>query len=205
MKKLLIALIWFPTTIFTLIISLYFFSYKNIPVFADQKPNILTNQNNSFQMYVSLPKILGVSSAIIKSEDAIPELITQYLTKYHSPMAESSEQFVNTFRTYGIDPIIPLAIAQCETNLGEKIPKEGCKNPFGLGVHSQGTLCFDNWNDAYIRMAQILKKDYIDQGYTSPEIIMRKYCPLSLDKGGSWAKCVTQFIEEIETLKIRHN
>lgn len=202
MKRLLILFVWFPTTLLTISVSLFFYLYYSFNLLAQERLKQITEKPRYYQMYMSVPKTLGISTVNIQTDDAIPELIAQYLQKYHSPMAESAYAFTEIFRAYGIDPIIPLAIAQCESNLGMKTP-ENCYNPFGLGIHSEGTLCFQNWEEGYEKMAKVLKSKYLDQGLTSPEEIMEKYCPLSVEKGGSWAKCVTQFMEEIQTLTIR--
>ena len=43
--------------------------------------------------------------------------------------------------------------------------------------------------------AKILKKNYIDKGLVTPELIMTKYTPSS--PNGAWAKAVNQFMNEI--------
>jgi hypothetical protein len=203
MKRLLIIFAWLPATLLTLTTTLFFYLYYSNNLALQNRLKQIAQRPKAYQMYVALPKTLGAATSTAKTEDGIPELVSQYLTKYHSPMADSAFEFTRIFRAYNINPIIPLAIAQCESNLGFKIPTEDCKNPFGLGIHSQGTLCFDTWEESYEKMAKVLKEKYIDDGLTSPEEIMKRYCPNSLDNGGSWAKCVTQFIDEIQTMTIR--
>ena len=210
MKRLLVFGIWLPTTLLALTSTVLFYAYRNQILQQKDKLNLL-NHYGSYRMYASTPKTLGAATTAIKTEDAIPELVYQYLENYKSPMVDTSAQFVNIFRSYHINPIIPLAIAQCESNLGKKMPKVSeesediCLNPFGLGIHSRGKLCFESWEESYEKMAQILKADYIDQGYTDIKEIMAKYCPLSIENGGSWAKCVEQFTSDIETLTIQQH
>ena len=204
MKRLLIALMWIPTTILTLIVSLFFYSHYSTGLLAKNQLKQISQKPKFYQNYVSHPQTLGDSTAKVEAEDAVPELVYQYLKKYNSPMKETAHDFVRIFRSYNIDPIVPLAIAQCESNLGKKIPT-GSYNPFGLGIHSQGSLGFESWQQGYEKMAKIIKQKYVDEGLTTVDEIMAKYCPLSLEKGGSWAKCVNQFVEEIETLTIREN
>jgi hypothetical protein len=199
MKRLLLLLFWLPTIILTLGASLLFYTYRSDYLLAkesEKEPPRIAH----WQMYASFPKTLGASTVSIQKEDAITELVSQYLKKYNSPMQYTASSFVTIFRKNSIDPIIPLAIAQCESNLGLKMP-ENCHNPFGLGIHSRGRLCFETWELGYEKMAKTLKENYIDQGLVTPDEIMQKYCPLSLEKGGSWAKCVNQFSQEIESLK----
>ena len=197
MKRLLILAIWLPSVFLTLLSALLFQSYRSRLLLASEKPP-LPQPVQTYQMYASFPKTLGVSTVKIKKEDAVPELVFQYLEKYKSPMASSAASFTTIFRNYQIDPILALAIAQCESNLGKKVP-ENCFNPFGLGIHSKGRLCFENWQQSYEKMAKTLKHNYYDKGYDTTEKIMTKYCPNSLEKGGSWAKCVEKFIKEIKT------
>ncbi len=198
-KRLLLLLFWFPTIMLALGTSLVFFSYRShfllTQTGSDEPPRIA-----HYQMYASFPQTLGASTVSIQKEDAVTELVFQYLKKYESPMQNSASNFVKIFRKYNIDPTIPLAIAQCESNLGLRMP-EDCHNPFGLGIHSKGRLCFETWELGYEKMAKTLKENYIDQGLITPDEIMQKYCPNSLEKGGSWAKCVNQFSEEIKSLK----
>lgn len=203
MKRLLFIFVWLPSALLTLSSTILFYLFYTNSIAAQQTLKQIIYKPKFYQMYVALPKTLGAETSEVKTEDGIPELVTQYLTKYHSPMASSAAEFTRIFRNYNINPVIPLAIAQCESNLGVKTPPD-CYNPFGLGIHSRGTLCFVNWEEGYEKMAVTLKERYIDKGLTSPEEIMQKYCPLSLEKGGSWAKCVTQFTQEIETMTIRH-
>lgn len=202
MKKLLIFFVWLPAMLTTLSTSLFFYSYRGKELLKESlKEPVKTAK--IYQMYTSHPKTLGDSTSSVKGEDAIPELVSQYLERYNSPMADTAYEFTSIFREYSINPIIPLAIAQCESNLGSKMPSEDCNNPFGLGIHSKGRLCFDTWEEGYEKMAGILKKNYIDKGYITIEQIMEKYCPISAEAGGSWAKCVNQFTQEIETLTVR--
>ncbi len=44
----------------------------------------------------------------------------------------------------------------------------------------------------------LLSHKYIDIGLDTPEKIMAKYTPPSLEKGGPWAKGVNQFMSDLE-------
>lgn len=203
MKRLFIILVWFPLTGFTLFTSLFFYSYYNQFLVSKRELKLKTERPKFYQMYASHPQALGISTSSVQAEDAIPELVYQYLAKYKSPMTDTAFDFVKIFRQHGIDPIVPLAIAQCESNLGTKVPPD-CYNPFGLGIHSKGTLCFSNWQEGYEKMAKILKNKYADKGFLTIDQVMKKYCPVSVEKSnGSWAKCVKHFIKEIETFDIK--
>jgi len=209
MKRLLIVFLWVPTALASLIFSLHVYA-KNI-VNNNQKVNkIGSNITQPYMLYQSVPKVLGEQAPnafYIQSQDIMPRLIELYLRKNNSPMLDSYQDLINIAQKYGIDPIFMVSIAQCESNLGKKMPHEdsedpySCHNPFGWGIHSQSTLCFDTWQAGYEAVAEGLRKKYINKGYESTEDIMTKYTPPALEKQGSWAKCVNHFVEDLNALK----
>lgn len=163
-----------------------------------------------YKFYASLPKVLGaqtVDAYYIESQDVVPELVHNYLKKYNSPMVDTSYDLVQAARKYELDPLLLVAIAQCESNLGKKMPHETeniyeCHNPFGWGIHASGTLCFDTWAEGYETVAKGLKQKYVDQGLERPEDIMQLYTPASIEKaGGSWAKCVSKFLGQLNEMR----
>ncbi len=115
-------------------------------------------------------------------------------------MLDSAEALVMAAKKFKLDPLLLVSIAQCESNLGKKMP-ENCNNPFGWGIHSKGTLCFDTWEAGYQTVAEGLRKKYFNQGYENAEDIMTLYTPASLEKNGSWAICVNQFLQELQQMK----
>ncbi len=129
------------------------------------------------------------------AKDARPEIIRRYLEKYKSPLASYSELIFQLSETYGFEYYWIVAIAQQESNLCKKIP-EGSHNCWGYGIHSSGTLKFENYELALNSFAEYLKRQYFDKGLNTPELIMNKYCPHS---NGSWAFGVQQFINEMES------
>lgn len=200
MKKLLIITIWFPILLLTLIGSLTFFTYRhellnNMDSFKEPLKKI-TQLNENYKMYASLPKIMGASAANIETEDAVPVRIRNYFEKYDSPMLGSENSLIEVCREHKIDPYLLVAIAQCESNLGKKMPPD-CHNPFGWGIHSEGTLCFNSWEEGYRKVVKGLKENYASV-LDSPEEMMEIYTPPSLEKGGPWAKCVKQFLNDLK-------
>ena len=213
MKHLILSIIWFPITFITLLFCLSYYSF-NPEVFAQKTNNsqneIATITQIPYRFYTSLPEVLGaqtVNEFSIQSQDIIPELIYQYLKKHDSPMVNSSQELISAARQFEIDPLFMVAIAQCESNLGKKMPKENeddiyaCHNPFGWGIHKNGTLCFDTWEEGYYTVAEGLREKYYDQGLTNTEDIMAVYTPPALEKDGSWAKCVNKFLQELNEMK----
>ena len=113
---------------------------------------------------------------------------------YNSPLAPYADLLVQKADEYGLDFRLTTAIAQQESNLCKKIPDDTF-NCWGWGIHSQGTLAFDSYNQAIDIVTLGLKQKYIDEGLTTPEAIMERYTPLSR---GSWAEGVSQFLSELE-------
>jgi len=126
--------------------------------------------------------------------DARPVLIKNYLKKYHSPLFPYADLIFRVSQNYGLDYRLITAIAQQESNLCKKAPPN-CFNCWGVGIHSRGTMCFDSYPKAIEWVGRYLKEGYYDEGRTTPEEIMKKFCPLS---DGSWAFGVRQFMEELE-------
>jgi len=124
-------------------------------------------------------------------------LVEKYLAKYKSPLLPYANKIVELSELYGYDYYWIVAIAQQESNLCKKIPEDS-HNCWGYGIHSQGTLKFENYDLALESFAAYLKKQYFDKGLNTPELIMKKYCPHS---DGSWATGVQQFIDELESGK----
>src|SRR4030042_2181997 len=108
MKRLLVIFIWLPTTLATILFTLslqnfhHNFSSDNQSSFFDTFNNPW-KAANSYQLYSSLPKVLGASTVNITGEDAIPVLVQQYLDKNQSPMAPYVNQLVKTARKYDVD------------------------------------------------------------------------------------------------------
>ena len=95
---------------------------------------------------------------------------------------------------YNVDYKLIVAIAQCESNLCKKSPEDSY-NCWGF---ENGDTHFLSWEQAFDQVAKTLKERYIDLGLTTPEQIMPKYAPPSVEKGGPWAKCAKQFIDDME-------
>lgn len=196
MRRLLVLSVWFPLTLVTLTVSFYTF----LKISQTQKLKTLvkneltTLAKNPYRMYSALPKSIGRITLAIKTGDARPEIIRQYLLKHHSPMASFSDLLFQTGEKYGLDYRLLVAIAQCESNLCKKSPP-GSFNCWGF---ENGATKFLSWGAAFEQVAKTLKERYIDDGLVTPEEIMPRYAPPSVAKGGPWARCVNQFLEELE-------
>jgi len=135
-----------------------------------------------------------VLASAVETGDARVFLLTEYLNRYHSPLSNQATDIVKISDIYNLDYRLLVAIAQQESNLCKIIPVE-TYNCWGWGIHSQGTLGFSSYKEAYHAVAKGLREEYLDKGYTTPDEIMTKYTPSS---PGTWARGVNQFMEEIE-------
>ncbi|MFC1627375.1 hypothetical protein ACFL18_02385 [Patescibacteria group bacterium] len=193
MKKVLIVISWTTITTITLILSLSYYLYLNRIVSPSYRPKIAFNSPDAITSHAILPEVLGAFTYTVKSDDAIPEIIKNYLKKYDSPLLPYADYLVITARSHGLDPRLMVAIAQQESNLCKKIPK-GTHNCWGWGIHSRGTLGFSSYKEAIDAVTEGLSKNYLGQGLITPEEIMGIYTPLS---NGSWATGVQQFLDEM--------
>lgn len=130
----------------------------------------------------------------VRGEDARVEIVRRYLEKYKSPLLPYAQRIVELSDSYGFEYYWMVAIGQQESNLCKKIP-ENSHNCWGYGIHSRGTLRFENYDLALASYSKYLKEQYFDKGLNTPELIMKKYCPHS---NGSWARGVSQFIGELK-------
>ncbi|MBU3956991.1 hypothetical protein KKI19_01775 [Patescibacteria group bacterium] len=195
--KFAFLLIFFLVAPTTLAISLFTLAKigqtKEFAVLAKQSVNQLASQTPS-RLYAAIPEVLGEMSAAIQTGDARPVIIEKYLEKHNSPLLPYADVLLAASEEYDVDYRLIVAIAQCESNLCKKSPPDSY-NCWGF---ENGTTQFLSWEQAINQVAKTLREEYLDEGMETPEEIMPKYAPPSVEKGGPWAKCVEQFIEELE-------
>jgi hypothetical protein len=139
------------------------------------------------------PNFLGTFG----TADARVHIIRNYLKKYSSPLEPFAQTLVNASDKNSLDYRLLVAIAQQESNLCKKIPDDS-HNCWGFGIYGDKITRFDNYPQAIDTVAETLKKKYVDKGLNTPEEIMAKYAPPSLEKGGPWAKGVNRFMTDLE-------
>lgn len=194
-RSFVLIIIFFAITPVTLGISLFsLFSLKDTNTNHQAVLGYSTTANSGVRVYASLPSQFPTIDGAAESQDARPEIIRQYLKRYNSVLVSYSNYLVEIADKYGLDYKLLPAIAQQESNLCKIIPPGG-HNCWGWGIHSQGTMGFDNFYESIETVAKGLKSEYIDKGYNTPEEIMTKYTPLS---NGSWAAGVTKFMSEMD-------
>lgn len=198
MKNLLYLLLFFLITPITLATTI-FALHTTVKFSAKQESIPLAVTSPSFpqygsRVYAAIPDTTGKVAGVATVSDARVEIIRQYLERYSSPMLGQEGNLVYIADKYGLDFRLLPAIAQQESNLCKIIPHESY-NCWGWGIHSKGTLRFQSYVEAMEAVAKGLREEYIDKGYTTPELIMKKYTPLS---PGTWAMGVSQFMAEME-------
>lgn len=195
MRSLLYLATFFIITPITLATSLFALTVVSTkPARGSQPLSAIRAPSYGSQVFAAIPDPIGEVQGVATVADARVEIIRQYLEKYNSPLVDFAHEIVSASEKNGLDFRLLVAIAQQESNLCKKIPSDSF-NCWGWGVHSRGTLRFSDYPEAVQTVAEGLKEDYIDRGYTTPEDIMRKYTPLS---PGTWAAGVQQFLEEME-------
>ena len=177
------------SSLVTFIFSSLFFIYVSSP----QKISLSPNQ---YRLYQALPQNKIQISGNINFGDARSLILEEFFKSHSSPLAGFATDFVAVSDFYQLDFRLLPAISMQESNGGKKVP-EGSFNPFGYGIYGSKKVHFDGWADAIETVGRALREDYLNEGLHTPEQIMAKYTPPSLAKGGTWAKGVNQFMEEL--------
>ncbi len=197
-KNISLVAIFFIITPITLAISLFsLFSFKGSVLAKEDvsQKNLASSPYSGVQVYASLPSRLPSVSNEIGAKDARPEIVRQYLEYYNSPLTPYSDFIIETSDKYKLDYRLIPAIAQQESNLCKIIPP-GSYNCWGWGIHSQGSLGFDSFEEGIDTVSRGLRTQYLDKGLGTVTEIMSKYNATSPD--GAWAKGVSQFMDEME-------
>lgn len=207
MKKGIAVAGFFPAAIATLLVSFLLLvklpQVNEVEALLRQQARLIKNPPPDSNSAKVIPQVLGSFTQAVIYGDARPVIVCNYISSYKSPMEPNCELFIKKADEYGLKQyLLPIAIAQQESNLGKKTPIN-CHNAWGWGIHSKGTLCFPNWEtaiDLYIRdfttkYADILT---IENENEMLNALMARYAPVSLEKAnGSWAKGVKQFLDEM--------
>ncbi len=200
MRVLLYLATFFIVTPITLATSMFALTVVSAKPSQDalsqvgEPPKTVYTPRYGSRVYAAVPDPIGKVAGAATAADARAEIIRQYLEKYNSPLEPWANQIVEAADKNELDFRLLVAIAQQESNVCKKIP-DNSFNCWGWGIHAKGTLRFSNYAEAIDTVSQGLKEDYIDKGYITPEVIMKKYTPSS---PGTWAAGVTQFLSEME-------
>lgn len=196
LKKLVLIGVFFlitPVALFSSVISLVALTEHSLTKKADAK-NSFQAPEPGVRVYAALPSNIPTVTDEIIPGDARPEIIREYLKANESPMEPYSEFIVEAADKYGLDFRLITAIGQKESGLGRAMPKD-CHNAWGWGIHSEGTLCFDNWEEGIETISKGLKEKYLDMGYQTPDEIMKKYAH---PDSTTWAEGVNYYMSQME-------
>lgn len=180
---------WFGLAISTLIFALLFLFYIS-------HAQVVQVRSQSFGLYAALPRDTPLQTLSITPSDARAKIIEDFFKGYESPLSLYAKKFVAVSDSYNLDWRLLPAISMQES-VGGKITVNGSHNPFGYGIYGNLVIKFASWEEGIEKVGKALRVDYLDLGLKTPSQIMTKYTPPSLAKGGSWAKGVSSFIEEL--------
>jgi len=156
--------------------------------------NLENSQDYSF-VFASLPAQVSQVQTSVKTADARPEIIRQYLKKYNSPLVPYADLLVQVADENDFDYRWMVAIAQQESNLCKKIPYESY-NCWGWGIYGDKVTRFESYEQAIKKIAPQFKEKFLKgMHYKDPHQVMQTYTPPSQ---GSWARGVMQFFNELE-------
>lgn len=194
MKALLLASSWFFVSAAVILAGSATVTYLLNPP-TPEETYLETVKISSAQAPL-IPDLTAQAVAEGEVADARVILVQNFLERHGSPLAEEDnfgQVLVDLADEHNVDFRLLPSIAMQESNLC-KVTPPGSYNCLGLGVHERGTWHFNSYEENFAAAAKILKKNYIDQGLTTPVEIMAKYTPKS---NGSWAESVNQWMAEM--------
>jgi len=130
----------------------------------------------------------------IATADARVATLKRFFRKYNSPLYEHADYIVDQSDENDMDYRLLPAIAMQESGVCRAIPHNSY-NCWGWGIYGSTVTRFESYPDAIQTISRGIKKNYIDQGLTTPSQIMAKYTPSS---NGSWAFGVNTFLNLLE-------
>lgn len=195
-RNLTLIVVFFAITPLALgasLFSLLFLADK--PVNTDT-PAVITDfiPRSGVRVYASIPSTFPTVSGWAVSSDARVEMVRQFLESYKSPLEPLAGLIVAISDQYGLDHRLTTAIAMKESGLCKIIP-DNTFNCWGWGIHSEGTLGFDSYEQGIETVSAGLKENYIDKGYLTVEDIMTKYAH---PDSTTWANGVNFYMAQME-------
>mgnify|MGYP001598003140 FL=1 len=181
---------WFGAALTTFISSVF------LLFFTSFERNLETT-STTYQLYQALPQNHSQLTYSLGFADAREFLVRDFFKNHKSPLDEFSKQFIQVADYYQLDFRLLPAIAMQESNGAKRMIGDSF-NPFGFGIYGSKVLKFSTFEDAIEVVGKTLREEYVNQGLTTPEKIMTKYTPPSVEKGGPWAIGVSSFMEEIK-------
>ena len=140
------------------------------------------------------PGVKGVQT-ILEQDDARQAIVAKFLERHNSPMEPYDyygQKLVEIADTYNLDFRLLPAIAMRESNLCKNTHSNAPHNCLGFGIHSEGTLDFDSYEQGFERAAKEIRAYYINEGRITTEMVGQKYA-----SSPTWADGVNQFMAEM--------
>ena len=116
------------------------------------------------------------------------------------------QAFLDAEKKYGINASVLIAIAIHESGNGKSNHAKKRNNIAGIRIAgSKQFRKFNSVNECIDHLASLLKRNYVNKGYTQLYQINAKYCPASdntdyAHTNSSWAKRVDNIAQEVENL-----
>lgn len=200
MQKIWKALLWMSASSLTMIAAMLLY----INGYGFPKKTELIAQWEDHQVAVASKnldegQVKGAGSTVegtMEFKDARAAIVANFLQKYDSPLKPYDyygAMLVEIADKYNLDFRFLPAIMMEESNLCKNIP-DGTYNCLGFGIHSAGTLGFENYEACFERAAKELRANYVDHGRITVSQIAQKYTA-SVDK---WTNSVNQWMTEMK-------
>ncbi len=191
--------------LFTLLIKISISTASNLSTSSDKEKVLsqsvqgyYTTPKTNFEdpiIFAALPSFDQQIKTSVKTADARPEIIRQYLQKYESPLEPYSNLIVELSDQYNFDYRWLVAISQQESSLCKRIP-ENSYNCWGWGIYGDKVTRFDSYEDALRRIAPQFTKIFLKGNHSmDPYEVMKTYTPPS---DGSWANGISTFFDRLE-------
>jgi hypothetical protein len=193
-RKLLIALCWFPVTTGLLALNLILLSSLT------QKARVAAAQPiPKVKITASAYGTEQVLGATVEAGDARSLLLTKFLGDHQSPLTQYADYILDRADHYQIDFRLVPAIAMCESGVGKRIPSKDSYNAWGVAVYTgeASGAKFPNWLYAIDWVSKYIKEKFMNKGMTTPLLMGPVWAPPSVQNGNSWANCVEYFMGQI--------
>ena len=190
MKLFLLSLIWFPTTLMIVFLSLTtllnfeYYNKSNIAGTSQYSSYLFNLYNSDYENWVK---------SKLPDQDARLIVLRKFLSDYKSPLIEASEEIIKQSDIYGIDYALIPSIAMQESG-GCKVIPPGSHNCWGFGIYGKRKVVFNNFEEAITAVAKTIKEAYINNGLTNPTLWEDRWTPSSI---GNWSYSVNYFIGKI--------
>jgi hypothetical protein len=208
MSRLIYACVWCFASVIFILVNLTLLAQRYVPqswAAYSFSPRVLAEATVAANLEITPSSERESSASVLaRTTDARAQLVANFIerndpnhTSPLQPYVDWGKLFVSVADEYGLDFRLLPAIARKESTFCKSNIAQTYYNCFGYGVPSSGITeagMFDSYEEGIQVVAAALKRNYLDQGLTDPEAIMRKYCPPS---DGTWAAHLNQWLAEM--------